>query len=59
MNKQRRLELASRIVFVGCQICGTTDRTLRNYQGGKICPVCLTRKQREVSNLDTRNVVKE
>ena len=52
MNKQKRLEQAKRIVFVGCQICGATDRTLRNYGGGKICPVCLARKQREVSNLD-------
>lgn len=53
MNKQRRRALAGRIVFVGCQICGATDRTLRNYQGGKICPACLARKQREVSKLDT------
>lgn len=53
MNKQRRRVLAGRIVFVGCQICGATDRPLRNYQGGKICPACLARKQREVSKLDT------
>ena len=53
MNKQRRLELAGRIVFVGCQICGATDRTLRNYGDGKICPACLAREQREVSNFDT------
>lgn len=53
MNKQKRLELASRIVFVGCQVCGATDRTLRNYQGGKFCPACLARKQRGVSKLDT------
>lgn len=54
MNKQKRLELASRIVFVGCQVCGATDRTLRNYQGSKICPACLARKERAVSNSGTR-----
>ncbi len=54
MNKQeQRRELARRIVFVGCQVCGATDRPLRNYEGGKICPICLARKQREVSKLDT------
>lgn len=54
MNKrERRIEQARRIVFVGCQICGATDRTLRNYGDGKICPVCLARKQREMFNLDT------
>lgn len=53
MNKQQRQKLARRIVFVGCQICGAADRPLRNYEGGKICPICLARKQREVSKLDT------
>ena len=55
MNKRQRRELAGRIVFVGCQVCGATDRPLRNYQdqGGKICPICLARIQRAVSKLDT------
>ena len=54
MNKQRRLELAGRIVFVGCQICGGTDRTLPNYGDGKICPACLARKTREGAHFGTR-----
>jgi hypothetical protein len=39
-------------VFVGCQFCGATDKPLRNYGTGKICPACLKRKQ-AVSKLDT------
>lgn len=31
-------------VFIGCQFCGETNKTLRNYGGGKICPKCLMRK---------------
>lgn len=52
-RKEQRLFLLRRGVFVGCQFCGATDRTLRNYEGGKICPICLARKQREVSKMDT------
>lgn len=44
MSRKKRQELAMRAVFVGCQFCGATDRTLRNHGGGKICPVCLARK---------------
>ncbi len=44
-KKEQRRELARRTVFVGCQICGATDRPLRNYEGYKICPKCLARKQ--------------
>lgn len=58
MNKQMRMEQVRRTVFVGCQICGATDRTLRNYADGKICLVCLARKQQKVSNLDTGKEVK-
>lgn len=53
MNKQDlRRQQAMRAVFVGCQFCGVTDRTLRNYGGRKICPDCL--KKRNVSDSDTR-----
>ncbi len=55
MDKQeKQREQARRVVFVGCQICGATDRTLRNYGDGKICSICLERKQRAVSKMDTR-----
>lgn len=53
MNKRDlRRKQAMRVVFVGCQFCGVTDRPLRNYGAGKICPECL--KKRAVSNSDTR-----
>lgn len=53
MNKKDlRRKQAMRVVFVGCQVCGVTDRPLRNYGTGKICPECL--KKRAVSNSDTR-----
>ena len=39
-----RQALASRAVFIGCQFCGETDKTLRNYGSGKICPECLKRR---------------
>ena len=45
-------ELWGRAVFVGCKYCGETDRPLRNYKDGKICPECL--EKRKVSELDTR-----
>lgn len=51
-RKQQRQALASRVVFVGCQFCGATDKTLRNYGDGKICPECLKRKK-TVSNSGT------
>ena len=50
-QKDFRRKQAMRVVFVGCQFCGTTDRPLRNYGTGKICPDCM--KKREVSNSDT------
>lgn len=55
-KREKRRELASRIVFVGCQVCGATDRPLRNYGDGKICPTCLERqsRQRVVSKMNTR-----
>lgn len=54
MSEQHsRRKRIPRAVFVGCQFCGETDKTLRNYGTGKICPVCLKKKQ-AVSNLDTR-----
>lgn len=43
---------ASCVVFIGCQFCGETDKTLRNYGNGKICPECLKRKKL-VSESDT------
>lgn len=36
---------ANCVVFIGCQFCGETDKTLRNYGNGKICPECLKRKK--------------
>lgn len=54
MNKQElRREQGRRSVFVGCQFCGETEKTLRNYGTGKICPVCWRKKQ-TVSGSDTR-----
>ena len=52
-RKQLRQTLASRAVFIGCQFCGETDKTLRNWSNGKICPKCLKRKG-PVPNLGTR-----
>lgn len=43
-NKSTRRALAQRVVFVGCQFCGETDKPLRNYAGGKICPACMKKK---------------
>lgn len=51
MNKLQKLQ-SSRVVFVGCQFCGETARPLRNYEGQKICPVCL--KKRVVPESGTR-----
>ena len=45
MHKRQRQILSRRAVFVGCRFCGETDRPLRNYEGGKICPECLKRKE--------------
>lgn len=54
MNKrQQKREQARRAVFVGCQFCGATDRTLRNYGSGKICPACMVLKQWDVPNSGT------
>lgn len=39
-----RQALVSRVVFIGCQFCGETNKTLRNWGNGKICPECLKRK---------------
>ena len=50
-RRQLRQAAARRAVFVGCQFCGETDRPLRNYGAGKICPECLKRKA--VSESDT------
>lgn len=44
---------ANRVVFIGCQFCGETDKTLRNYGLGKICLACLEKRQ-AVSDSDTR-----
>lgn len=43
-RKQLRQAMAGRVVFVGCQFCGETNKPLRNYGTGKICPACLKRK---------------
>ena len=51
-RKQLRQDIASRVVFVGCQFCGETNKTLRNWSNGKICPKCLKR-QETVPNLGT------
>lgn len=51
-KRQLKRDLAGRMRFVGCQFCGETDRPLRNYCGGKICPACLAK--RKVSDLGTR-----
>lgn len=52
-RKQLRQALVRQVVFIGCQFCGETDKTLRNYGNGKICPECLKRKG-PVPNLGTR-----
>ena len=52
-RKQLRQAMVSRTVFIGCQFCGETDKTLRNWSNGKICPKCLKR-QEAVSNSGTR-----
>lgn len=52
MNKETKRTLAARIAFVGCQFCGETDMTLRNYGTGKICPRCLKARS-AVPNSDT------
>ena len=51
-RRQLRQSMAGRVVFIGCQFCGETDKTLRNYGSGKICPECLKRKG-AVSSSDT------
>ena len=52
MNKKDfRRKQDMRVVFVGCQFCGMTDKPLRNYGTGKICPECL--KKRTVSESGT------
>ena len=43
-RKQLRQAMVGRAVFVGCQFCGETNKTLRNWSSGKICPECLKRK---------------
>lgn len=45
MNKQGlRRQQAMRVIFVGCQFCGATDRPLRNFGTGKICPECMKKQ---------------
>lgn len=45
MNKQElRRQQAMRVVFVGCQFCGATDRPLRNFGGEKICSECMKKQ---------------
>ena len=44
MRRSKHLRAAGRLVFVGCQFCGETDRPLRNFEGKKICPECLKQK---------------
>lgn len=53
MRKHSRQAMARRAVYVGCQFCGETDKPLRNYGSGKICPTCLKR-QGAVPELGTR-----
>ena len=43
-RKQQRQAIAGRAVFIGCQFCGETNKTLRNWGNRKICPECLKRK---------------
>lgn len=43
-RKYKRQAMAGRMVFVGCQFCGETNKTLRNWSNGKICPECLKRR---------------
>lgn len=43
-RKQLRRSMAGRAVFIGCQFCGETNKTLRSWSNGKICPECLKRK---------------
>lgn len=52
-RKQLRKDMAGRTAFIGCQFCGETNKTLRNYGSGKICPECLKRKG-PVPNSGTR-----
>ena len=52
-RKQLRQAMVSRVVFIGCQFCGETDKPLRNYGSRKICPECLKRKG-AVPNSGTR-----
>ena len=52
-RKQQKREQAGRAIFVGCQFCGATDRTLRNYGNGKICQACVALKQLDVPNSGT------
>ena len=44
MNKKLLQERARRVRFVGCRFCGETDKPLRNFEGGKICPSCMKKK---------------
>ena len=44
-RKSMRQAMSGRVVFIGCQFCGKTDKPLRNYFTGKICPRCLRKKQ--------------
>ena len=54
-SRERKRELAGRIIFVGCSYCGAVDRPLRNVERytpagkyekiGKICFDCWEKEQ--------------
>lgn len=44
LRRQQAMQQAMRVVFVGCQFCGATDRPLRNFGAGKICPECMKKQ---------------
>jgi len=53
-SRERKIERAGRIIFVGCNFCGAVDRPLRNigvftpagkYENGKICLDCWQKEQ--------------
>lgn len=57
MNKKLRQTRAGRVRFVGCRFCGETDKPLRNFEGGKICPSCMEKKN--VPKSGTRGVAND
>lgn len=44
MANRKDIRTMGRVIFVGCQFCGETDKPLRNFEGKKICPECLKQK---------------